>query len=155
LQPQGDRRDATTAKLLLTPPHAGKTLYPTEYPVAPDFNDVAAEENMSALAPAADAPDASAANESVMQSVSDAITQATRTASDHAARVGRAVADAGPVVLQSASRAAYTSTYFLAYGVVYPVMFVAQALPRQNAVMKGLRAGGQAATDALRARGSI
>jgi hypothetical protein len=111
------------------------------------LNDAVAETHMLADAPAADAPDAS-----MVQSVSDAMTNASRTASDHAGRVGRAVAEAGPAALQSATRAAYSSAYYLAYAVVYPVMFVAQALPAQNAVMKGFRDGGQAATEALRVR---
>ncbi|MGD0106157.1 MAG: hypothetical protein ABSC06_19270 [Rhodopila sp.] len=47
---------------------------------------------------------------------------------------------------------AYTGAYFVAYAVVYPVVFVAQSLPQENAVMKGFRDGGRAATDALNAR---
>ncbi len=108
---------------------------------------------MSASATTLDEHGASETDELVMQSVSDAMSHASRTATDHATKATKAVAAAGPKMMRSASRLAYTSAYFMAYAVVYPAVFVAQALPQENAVMKGFRDGGRAATDALSPRG--
>jgi len=44
-------------------------------------------------------------------------------------------------------RMIYNGSYALAYGVVYPIAFVAQSLPQENPVMHGFRDGGQAAMD--------
>lgn len=104
---------------------------------------------MSASATTLDEHSASETDKSVMQSVGDAMSHASRTATDHAAKATKAVAAAGPKMMRSASRLAYTSAYFMAYAVVYPAVFIAQAMPQENAVMKGFRDGGRAATDAL------
>jgi hypothetical protein len=42
------------------------------------------------------------------------------------------------------------SAYVVSYGVVYAAVFIAQALPQENALMHGLRDGAIAARDALR-----
>jgi hypothetical protein len=111
------------------------------------------DRQMSASAATADERRATETEDSVMQSVSDAMSHASKTATDHATKATKAVAAAGPKMMQSASRLTYTSAYFLAYAVVYPVVFVAKALPQENPVMKGFRDGGQAATDALNVHG--
>lgn len=108
---------------------------------------------MSSSATTADELGAAGTEELVMQSVADAMTNASKTASAHAAKVTQAVSDAGPLALQSVSRAAYTGAYFVAYAVVYPVVFGVHLLPQQNAIMKGFRDGGRAAKDAVDARG--
>jgi hypothetical protein len=60
-----------------------------------------------------------------------------------------AVADVGLTV----ARVTYTGAYFIAYAAVFSAVFVGQALPRQNAVMKGFNDGGRAASDFLAERG--
>lgn len=52
-------------------------------------------------------------------------------------------------MLYSTSRMIYNGCYALAYGVVYPIVFIAQSLPQENPVMRGFRDGGQAAMDEL------
>src|SRR5271167_1570873 len=66
------------------------------------------------MARAAAAP----ADDSVVQSVADAMNNAASKASDDAAKVRSTVADAGPRALRAMSRATYVSAYVLAYGVV-------------------------------------
>ncbi|HTO79477.1 MAG TPA: hypothetical protein VMJ31_06855 [Methylocystis sp.] len=58
-----------------------------------------------------------------------------------------------PRAVRGVSRVAYSSSYWLAYGVVYATVFVAHSLPQENAVMHGLRDGARAATDALKSEG--
>jgi hypothetical protein len=113
----------------------------------PWIDDNVACETVPGVSSMNEAAPASADN--MMQSVADAMSDASRTATDHAAKVSRAVTNAAPSVMLSMSRMAYTGAYFLAYGVVYPVVFVAMAIPRENAVMKGLHDGGNAARKAL------
>ncbi len=108
---------------------------------------------MPASATTADEPGAAGSEELVMQSVADAMTNASKTATRHAAKVNQAVGDVVPVALESVSRAAYTGAYFLSYAVVYPVVLGAHILPQQNAVMRGFRDGGRAAKGAVDARG--
>jgi hypothetical protein len=43
----------------------------------------------------------------------------------------------------------YNGCYSLAYGVVYPIVFIAQSLPQENPVMHGFHDGGAAAMDEL------
>jgi len=45
-----------------------------------------------------------------------------------------------------AARFLYTTCYTLSYGVVFPSMVVARAIPRDNAAVRGLIAGAGAAT---------
>jgi hypothetical protein len=92
---------------------------------------------------------ASTADEGVLQSVADAMTDAATTASGHAAKVRATMSDAGPRALRSLSRVSYVSAYVISYGVVYAAVFVASALPQDNAIMHGFRDGGAAARDAL------
>ncbi len=44
------------------------------------------------------------------------------------------------------SRVVYQTTYAVSYGVVFPVAFVARAVPRDNAAVRGLIEGAHAAT---------
>jgi hypothetical protein len=93
----------------------------------------------------------SATNEdSMMQSVADAMRDAAGTASDHAAKVRASVADAGPRALRTMSRATYTSAYVISYGVVYSAVFAVRLLPQENAFMYGMHDGAVAAIDALK-----
>ena len=61
----------------------------------------------------------------------------------------QSVLDVGAGVLRTAARVTYTTSYVLAYGVVFATVFVAKSIPRENPVMHGIVDGGCAATDAL------
>jgi hypothetical protein len=68
-----------------------------------------------------------------------------------AARQGAADASAAAARAWSASnaivaRAVYTTTYTVSYGLVFPAVFVAQAIPRDNAAVRGLIEGAEAAS---------
>jgi len=89
-------------------------------------------------------------DESVLQSVADAMRDAAATASEHAARVKQSASEAGYEPLQTLSRMVYTGSYVLSFGVVYAAVFVAQSLPQHNPVMRGFRDGGRAALAQLR-----
>ena len=49
------------------------------------------------------------------------------------------------------SRMIYTASYSVSYGVVFPAMFLAYSVPRDNALVRGLLDGGRAASDAIAA----
>ena len=97
---------------------------------------------------AGSAPQA-AGEEDPLRAVAAAMRDAAATASEHAAKVKESANEAGATALESISRMAYTGSYVLAYGIVYAAVFVAQSLPQENPVMKGLRDGGRAARDGL------
>lgn len=88
-------------------------------------------------------------NDSTMGSVADAMRDAAATATDHAAKVKEAVKVAGPAAMRSLSKLSYTSAYVCSYGVTYAAVFIANALPTENAVMRGFSDGARAAIDAL------
>ncbi len=90
--------------------------------------------------------------ESTMNSVADAMRDAAATASEHAAKVKEAVSIAGPAAMRSLSKLGYTSAYVASYGVTYAAVFIASALPTENAVMRGFADGARAAKDALEAK---
>jgi hypothetical protein len=87
--------------------------------------------------------------ETAMHAIAAAMRDAATTASEHAAAVRQSASEAGPKALDTISRMAYTGSYVFAYGIVYAAVFVAQSLPHENAVMRGLRDGGRAAADEL------
>src|SRR5215510_9457393 len=89
------------------------------------------------------------ADEAAMHSIADAMRNAAATATEHAAKVRQSASEAGPKALEGISRAVYTSSYILAYGVVYATVFICQSLPQENPIMRGFRDGGQAAMDEL------
>ncbi len=68
-----------------------------------------------------------------------------------AARAGAADASAAAEKAWSATAAAvarilYTTSYTVSYGVVFPLAFVAQGIPRDNAAVRGLIEGAEQAT---------
>lgn len=87
--------------------------------------------------------------DSTMNSVADAMRDAAATATEHAAKVKEAVSVAGPAAMRSLSKLSYTSAYVCSYGVTYAAVFLANALPTENAVMRGFADGARAAKDAL------
>jgi hypothetical protein len=94
-------------------------------------------------------PATTPADDSALRAVADAMRDAAATASDHATKVRQSASEAGPKALEAISRIAYTGAFVVAYGVVYATVFVAQSLPRENAVMRGFGDGAQAAMDEL------
>jgi hypothetical protein len=98
---------------------------------------------------AAAAPNQSDLGEVAMQSVASAMRDAAKTATEHAAIVKQSASEAGPKALETLSRMTYSGSYALAYGLVYATVFVAQSLPQDNPIMRGLADGGRAAMDAL------
>jgi hypothetical protein len=86
-------------------------------------------------------------DEAAMHSIAAAMRDAAASASEHAATERQRANEAGPKALEEISRMVYTGSYVLAYGVVYAAVFVAQSLPQENPVMRGLRDGGRAAID--------
>jgi hypothetical protein len=87
------------------------------------------------------------ADEAAMHSIAAAMRDAAATASEHAAAAKQLGNEAGPKALETISRAVYAGSYVLAYGVVFAAVFIAQSLPQENPVMRGLRDGGRAAID--------
>ncbi|ARN79837.1 hypothetical protein [Methylocystis bryophila] len=55
-----------------------------------------------------------------------------------------------PRAVRGVSRFAYNGSYWLSYGVVYAIVFVAHSLPQENPVMHGFRDGARAAIDDLK-----
>lgn len=87
--------------------------------------------------------------EVAMQSVAAAMRDAAKTATEHATKVKQSASEAGPKALETLSQMTYSGSYALAYGLVYATVFVAQALPQDNPIMRGFADGGRAALDAL------
>jgi hypothetical protein len=89
-----------------------------------------------------------APDDQVMDSVANAVRDASRSAVQHAGAVKTAVHDTG--IIQSVGRISYTGAYALAFGVVYVAVFVTQFLPQDNPVMDGFSDGARAAVDAVK-----
>ena len=89
------------------------------------------------------------ADEAAMHSIAEAMRDAATKAPEPPAQVQQSTSEAGPKAVETISQMLYTGSYVLAYGFVYATVFVAQSLPQENPVMRGLRDGGQAAVDEL------
>ena len=90
--------------------------------------------------------DLSPAINSRLDSVSSAMDVMTRAARDGAADAREAAAKAFSSTGLFLSRMLYTSTYTISYGVVFPVALVTRGIPRDNAAVRGLIEGAQAAS---------
>jgi hypothetical protein len=82
-----------------------------------------------------------------LKSVADAMDTAVQAARDGAADARAAVDRAIPAISQFVSRCVYTTSYSLSYGVVFPVLLLTRAIPKENALVHGLVDGARAATD--------
>jgi hypothetical protein len=82
---------------------------------------------------------------SSIDSVSGTMDVIARAARDGAADARVAASKALSNTSLFLSRLVYTTTYTLSYGVVFPVTVVALAVPRNNAVVRGLIDGATAA----------
>jgi hypothetical protein len=84
-----------------------------------------------------------------LRTAADAMALAAQAAKDGAADAQARVSEAMPAINRFLSRLTYTSFYSLAYGVVFPTMLLAKAIPQDNAIVHGLIDGGAAARDAV------
>jgi hypothetical protein len=69
----------------------------------------------------------------------------TRAARDGASDAREAATRTWAATSLFVSRFVYTTCYTVSYGVVFPAMLLSQAIPRNNAAVRGLRDGAQAA----------
>jgi hypothetical protein len=76
-----------------------------------------------------------------------AIETAMQAARDGAADARAAVDRAIPAIAEFTSRLVYTTSYAISYGVVFPTLLVARAIPKDNVLVHGLVDGARAATD--------
>ncbi len=83
---------------------------------------------------------------SSLSSVSGALDLVASAARDGAADAQKTASKALANTSLFFSRVVYQSTYAVSYGVVFPVAFVARAIPRDNAAVRGFIEGAHAAT---------
>lgn len=84
-----------------------------------------------------------------LQSAADAMALALQAAKDGAADAQQRVNDLMPAVGNFMSRLTYTTCYAVSYGVVFPALFVARTVPKDNALVHGFVDGARAARDAV------
>jgi len=92
---------------------------------------------------------APAHNSDPIGGAADAMGSAVLAVKEGATEVKTRVSDSLPVVGNFLSRLIYRSSYVLSFGVVFPVMLVVRAVPKENALVHGLVDGALAARDAL------
>jgi hypothetical protein len=81
----------------------------------------------------------------VAQAMANAVEAAKSGVSDAADSARGAI----PRVNLFLSRMAYTTSYAVSYGVVFPTVFIGQYIPKNNALVHGLSDGAAAAKDAV------
>jgi hypothetical protein len=84
-----------------------------------------------------------------LKTVADAMDDAVKAIKDGAGEVAASVNDAIPAARGLFARLAYTTTYSISYGLVFPAVLVVRAIPKENALVHGLIDGARAATDAV------
>jgi len=89
-----------------------------------------------------------------LRSAADAMALALQAAKDGAADAQERVTEMMPAIGGFLSRLTYTTCYAVSYGVVFPSLLVARAVPKDNAVVNGLVDGARAARDAIVSRTS-
>jgi hypothetical protein len=88
-----------------------------------------------------------------LRTAADAMTLAMQAAKDGAADAQQRVNEMMPALGGFLSRLTYTTCYAVSYGVVFPTLLVARAVPKDNAIVNGLVDGARAARDSLAERG--
>src|SRR3954451_8705245 len=88
-----------------------------------------------------------------LKTAADAMALAVQAARDGASDAQTRASEAFPAIQAFLSRFTYTTFYALSYGVVFPSLLVARALPKENALVHGLVDGGLAARDAVAGMG--
>src|SRR5262249_31950213 len=97
-------------------------------------------------------PEAQAADP--LRTAADAMALAVQAAKDGASDAQAKVSEMMPALGGFLSRLTYTTCYAVSYGVVFPTLLVARAVPKDNAIVHGLVDGALAARDALMDRDS-
>ena len=87
-----------------------------------------------------------------LRSAADAMALALQAAKDGAADAQERVSQVMPAIGGFVTRLTYTTCYAVSYGVVFPTLLVARAVPKDNAIVNGLVDGARAARDAIGAR---
>lgn len=87
-----------------------------------------------------------------LRSAADAMALALQAAKDGAADAQERVSQMVPAIGGFVSRLTYTTCYAVSYGVVFPTLLVARAVPKENAVVNGIKDGARAARDAITTR---
>ena len=82
-------------------------------------------------------------DDQVMDSVAEAVADAAKSVAQTHANRGENVTGETDLI----SRIGYNSAYAISFGIVYPMVLVAQWLPQDNPVMVGFRDGAQAVMD--------
>jgi len=92
-------------------------------------------------------PEAHAADP--LRTAADAMALAVQAAKDGAADAQARVEEMMPAIGGFLSRLTYTTCYAVSYGVVFPTLLVARAVPKNNAIVHGLIDGALAARDSV------
>lgn len=79
--------------------------------------------------------------------VSDAMADASDEMGTAMESTRRGASEILPAVGGFVSRTVYTTSYAVSYGVVFPAMVIARAIPKENALVHGLADGAMAARD--------
>lgn len=87
-----------------------------------------------------------------LRSAADAMALALQAAKDGAADAQHRVNEALPAIGGFVSRLTYTTCYAVSYGVVFPSLLIARAVPKENAIVHGIVDGARAARDAVGGR---
>jgi hypothetical protein len=90
-----------------------------------------------------------AAGDDPLTALADAMDAAVEAAKGRAERARATIGDLVPAAGRFLSRAVYRVSYVVSFGVVFPAVLFASAVPRRNAVVDGLIDGAQAAMDAV------
>ncbi len=96
--------------------------------------------------------DAPTASDDPLRAVADAMAMAAQATRDDAADAKAHVLEMMPAIGGFFSRLAYTTCYAVSYGVVFPTLLMAGAVPKENALVHGLVDGARAARDAATGR---
>jgi hypothetical protein len=102
---------------------------------------------MSDVATSAETPSADP-----LRSAADAMALALQAAKEGASDAQERVAEMMPAIGGFLSRLTYTTCYAVSYGVVFPTLLVARAVPKDNALVHGLVDGARAAREAIEGR---
>jgi hypothetical protein len=93
---------------------------------------------------------AAAAESDPLKAVADAMDAAVEAAKQGAIKAGETATGLAPAVGDGISTAVYRTSYAISYGVVFPALLIARAIPTNNAVVHGLVDGARAAMDSLK-----
>jgi hypothetical protein len=93
------------------------------------------------------ADSAAAAGSDPLKAVADAMDAAVNAAKEGVEKARATASDALPATSQFLSRAVYKTCYSVSFGIVFPAVFIARTIPKNNAVVHGLVDGANAAID--------